>query len=308
MARKTRSAKPAAANSARARGRKAGGQHRERESHPWEINIPDHPQRRNSAAYLVSRKLMNRIVKGLKPFYLGDGPYQDHHGGGLWVKDEDGWILLKNLAGLEWSQQFCADPAKVDVLRQFAQRIYRRFPASLPGFKAMGFADVEAVLNEEIDDAAKVARWCDSIFNASVPLNQRRHTGVLDPQKSDGKAPRKPGLEGGVHHYPTPITDIQLFKRDDFQLWVADGENQLAAVVPVAPRGSKISRVRVAYATPGTKLGERLTKAVRARKALKLPGTHKMAEQAFAAQNAIDRRKEAAKAKLRARKRRRRAG
>ena len=304
MAARKRSAKSALAKAA-PRGKSAGGRHTERESHPWEINIPDHPQRRDSPAYLVSRKLMNQIVQGLKPFYLGDGPYQDHHGGGLWVKDEDGWLLLKNLAGMEWSQQFCADPAKVDVLRQFAQRIYRRFPASLPAFKELGFDDVETVLNETIDDPAKIARWCDSIFNASVPLNQRRHTGVIDPQGGKGKA--QPTLEGGVHHYPTPITDIQLFKRDDFQLWVADPENKLAAVVPTGPRGSNISRVRVAYASPGTKLNERLLKARQGRKALKLPGTHSMAQQAFKAQNAIDARKAAAKAARRGAKRRRRA-
>ena len=53
-----------------------------------------------------------------------------------------------------------------------------------------------------------------SIFNASVPLAQTRHTGVVNPGAKGGT----PHIEGGVHHYPTPITDIQLFKRDDFQL------------------------------------------------------------------------------------------
>lgn len=262
-----------------------GRTHREKEDHPWEINIPDHPWRRGSAAFRVSRKLMKEIVGGLTRFYLGDGPYQDHHGGGLWVKDDDGWFLIKNLAGMEWSQQFCADPAKVDMLRQFAQRIYRRFPESLPAFKKMGFKDVDTVLNEKIDDADKVARWCDSIFNASVPLNQRRHTGVLKPKPNKDGIPT---LVGGVHHYPTPVTDIQLFKRDDFQLWVADAEDQLAAVLPVAPRGSQVSTLRVAFATPGSKLERRLLNADRKKKPLQLSGRHPMAKQAFAAQNAID--------------------
>ena len=96
------------------------GTHMEGESHSWTINIPDHVQRTESAAFRVARKVMNDIVDGLADFYLGNGPYQDHHGGGLWVKDHDGWFLIKNLAGMEWSQQFCADPAKVDRLRQFA--------------------------------------------------------------------------------------------------------------------------------------------------------------------------------------------
>jgi hypothetical protein len=286
---------PASRRNAGAKGR---GTHTQRENHPWEINIPDHAQRKDSPAYVVARKLMNDIVKPIKDFYLGSGPYQDHHGGGLWVKDEDGWLLVKNLAGIEWSQQFCADPAKVDVLRQYAKRIYARFPASLPAFKEMGFNDAETVLNEPIDSAEKVARWTDSIFNASVPLNQRRHTGVLKPAKNakgeiiDGS----PALEGGVHYYPTPITDIQLFKRDDFQLWVADEENQLAAVTPVAHGDD---RVRVAHATPGTQLHDRLLARRRAGKRLLLPGTHALAQQAFAVQYAEERRAKAARAKRR---------
>jgi Family of unknown function (DUF6424) len=266
-----------------------GGTHTQGEDDPWEINIPDHPARSDSPAYVVARRVMRDIVDEVRNFYLGSGPYQDHHGGGLWVKDDDGWFLIKNLAGMEWSQQFCADPAKVEMLRKFAQRIYRKFPQSLAEFKRMGFADAETVLNEPIDSSAKVSRWVDSIFNASVPLSQRRHTGVLKPT---GKR-NEPGLEGGVHHYPTPITDIQLFKRDDFQLWVADNENQLAAVVPVDHRGSGDSHVRVAFATPNTKLHAQLLKAEQAHKALILSGSHPLAKQAFATQNDRDK-KEAA--------------
>ena len=32
--------------------------------------------------------------------------------------------MVRNLAGIEWSAQFCADPAKVDLLRQNAKRLY----------------------------------------------------------------------------------------------------------------------------------------------------------------------------------------
>ncbi len=53
---------------------------------------------------------------------------QDHHGGGLWLKDDQGWFLVKNTAGIEWSAQFCADPTKVDQLRLNARRLYSAFP------------------------------------------------------------------------------------------------------------------------------------------------------------------------------------
>lgn len=259
-----------------------GQSHVEREDKPWDIEIPNHEPRTDSPAYLVARKVMTNVVKGVKEFFLGvKGPYQDHHGGGLWVKDKDGWLLIKNLAGMEWSQQFCADPAKVDQLRKFAQRIYSAFPESLPAFKQLGFADVENVLNEEIKTPMQVSRWVDSIFNASVPLAQPRHTGVVKPGGKGGT----PELEGGVHHYPTPITDIQLFKHDDFQLWVLDDEKQPAAVVPVDHRGSGNSDLRVAYATPGTKLHKKLVEAQSRNKYLRVGGGHSMAKQAFAAQN-----------------------
>ena len=269
---------------------RSGDSHIQREDEPWAITIPNHESRTNSPAYRVSRKVMNNVVKEIKDFFLGaKGPYQDHHGGGLWVKDQDGWLLIKNLAGMEWSQQFCADPAKVDRLRQFAQRIYKAFPDSLPAFKQLGFADVENVLNEEITSPVLVSRWLDSIFNASVPLTQARHTGVVKPTSKGGT----PQLEGGVHHYPTPITDIQLFKRDDFQLWVLDDEKKPAAVVPVGERGSGNSELRVAYATPGTKLHQKFVEAQSKSQYLMVGGNHAMAKQAFAAQNAADAKKKA---------------
>lgn len=101
--------------------------------------------------------------------------------------------------------------------------------------------NVRALLDTPIIDAAGVAAWTDSICNASMPLEPAFHTGVLPKAAT-----------GGVHHYPSPIAEIDLFKRDDFQLWVTDENGTLAAVVPVAPRGSNDGRVRVLLvATPG---------------------------------------------------------
>jgi hypothetical protein len=264
------------------------GSHAEREDHPWEIRIPDHPQRADSPTYVVSRKLMNAIAAeaGMVASFIGGAaPYQDHHGGGLWVKDGAGWLFVKNLSGMEWSQQFCADPKKVDRLRQYAQRLCAAFPQTLPALKALlAGADypLEDLLERPIATAADVARWVDSIFNAGVPLGARRHTGVLQPNGKDaGSAPQ---LEGGVHHYPTPITDIQLFKYDDFQLWVVDDEGKLAAVTPAHPRGSGRGEVNVAFATPGTKLHQRWLAAHKKGEHLQLPARHPLAKQAFAAQ------------------------
>jgi hypothetical protein len=266
-------------------GGKTAAGHIQREDNPWAIVIPDHEPRSDSPAYVVARKVMVGILKEMKESFLGPSePVEDHHGGGLWVRDDGGWLLIKNLAGMEWSQQFCADPAKVDKLRLYAQRLYKRFPESIPAFRQMGFTDADDVLDQTIDTADKISRWVDSIFNASLPLPQPRHTGTVRLKAKGGT----PEVEGGVHHYPTPITDIQLFKRDDFQLWVLDEEKQPAAVLPVGHRGSQQSDVRVAFATPGTDLHKQVAAAAKKGQFVRVDGTHSMAKQAFATQNAAD--------------------
>jgi hypothetical protein len=178
---------------------------------------------------------MNQMAKSVADLAYGSSPFQDHHGGGLWLKDVDGWFLVRNVAGIEWSAQFCADPAKVDRLRINARRLYAGFP------EAVEELGIRELLDTPITDAAGVARWTDSICNASVPLPAALHTGVLPTAAT-----------GGVHHYPTPITDIELIKRDDFDLWVRGPNDELVALVPVAPRGSGNGATRVLFAgVPG---------------------------------------------------------
>ena len=256
-------AAPAAAQPAAA----AGGLHVEHEDMPWTINIPDHPARSDSPEYVQSRALMNKTANTVTDFYYGAPPYQDHHGGGLWLKDADGWFMVKNVAGMEWSSQFCADPARVDMLRLNAKRLYALCP------QAAQELGIEELLNTPITDAAGVENWTDSICNASVPLEAAHHTGTL-PQS------------GGVHHYPTPITDIQFFKHADFDLWVVDAEGQPAAVVPVSPRTSGDAQVQVVYSTPNTALNRQHQAAEQGGNPLILPPEHPLAQQAFARQTA----------------------
>lgn len=264
--------------------------HTQHEDQPWTINIPGHVSRTASPIYEQSRALLKAIVSEAADWasFLGGKPsYQDHHGGGLWVLDSSGWLFLKNIAGIEWSQQFCADPSKIDKLRINAKRIYAAFPKTIPALQKLMKSSgkpypFQEILETPIKGASDVARWVDSIFNASVPLDVQRHTTALNHYK--GTPPSAPGTEVGVHHYPTPITDVQLFKYDDFQLWVVDDEGQPAAVTPAHPRGSGRSEVNVAYATPGTKLHDQLTQRRRKEEALQLKGSHPIAQQAFAAQ------------------------
>lgn len=258
--------KPAPNGGSRPAGASGNGQvpaglHTEAEDDPWRIFIPDHPARHDSPEYVAARKKMNDITATVDNFY-GPPKWQDHHGGGLWLKDEQGWFLVRNWAGMEWSSQFCADPKKVDKFRQNARRLYARFP------EAVDELGIRGLLDTEITDAQGIANWTDSICNASVPLPPALHTGVL-PQG------------GGVHHYPSPVAEIALFKHDDFKLWVVDPEGQPAAVTPTSPRGSGDGRVQVVYATPGTALGKQHVQAEHQGEQLILNEQHPMALQAY---------------------------
>ena len=312
--------------------------HTESETHGWSIDVGDHPTRTDSPEYVAAKKKMTEIATGATGLIYGQPPYQDHHGSALWLQDAQGWFLVRNLAGIEWSAQFCADPAKVDLLRQNAKRLYNLLAPTIEQE-----LDPDGLLDTPIQDAAGVAKWTDSIFNAGVPLQPTFHIGVVPgggaqnsgasrdnsaasnsdassdltgmPDSSAAQAPAadsgaaqgpaagtnssasQPSAAaaqaaaapspsavqepGGVHHYPTPIADIQLFKYDDFQLWVTDAQGNPAAVTPVAPRGSGIGSVHVQYATPGSQLAQQKRAAENANTPLILPADHPLAQQAF---------------------------
>jgi hypothetical protein len=59
--------------------------HKESEEHPWTIDVPNHPGRQDSPEYVASRKQMNQMATGSAGLMYGPGPYQDHHGGSLWL-------------------------------------------------------------------------------------------------------------------------------------------------------------------------------------------------------------------------------
>jgi hypothetical protein len=200
--------------------------------YPYSRNIPVHPPRTDSPEYVKSRATMHELVDTIDDFFYGTEPYEDHHGGGLWLKDQDGWFLVRNMVGIEWSAQFCADPAKVDKLRINARRLYQAFP------EAVDELNIRELLDTPITDADGVALWTDSICNASVPLPREDHTGVLPPL-------------AGVHGYPSPVTEIQLFKFDWFDLWhYSDATQEVIAATPVVATDAGNEGTRAIFAAP----------------------------------------------------------
>jgi hypothetical protein len=224
------------------------GTHPEHEDFPWMIAVVDHPPRSEGAAYVRSRALMRKLVATTPDWVFAGDSYQDHHGGSVWVKDGQGWMCLQVPLGIEWSAQFCADPAKVDRLRQYAARVVAGFPGTLAGYEALGYHAGAALLATPITSADGVAAWTDSVFNAALPLPAGTHSGVLP-------------AAAGYHHYPKPIVDIDHFRFSDFQLFVTDPAGLPAVVVPVGPRGSGDARVRLLAAHPDSAYVSRLARS-----------------------------------------------
>ena len=249
------------------------GTHTRGESLPWKINVRDHAGRTQSSTFRNAKSLAKEILatlEGQEPF--GPRPWQMHHGGSLWVFSQGEWRLFLNTVGIEWSAQFCADPAKVDQLRLNARALYEAFPESVPQMKGMGYTTAGKQLDTPITDAATVGVWVDSIFNSCVPLPPEFHTAVLPKG-------------GGRHHYPGPITDIDHVKFDDFELWVTDRETDTrVAVLPVSPRGSGDGRVTLTFAPVGHPLAEKKLAAAEEDQRLVFPPDSDLARQAFARQ------------------------
>ena len=158
--------------------------HTETETHTWSVNVPDHPQRADSPEYTAAKNKMNEIAAQAPGLLYGPGPFQDHHGSALWLRDSQGWFMVRNLAGIEWSAQFCAEPAKVDLLRQNAKRLY-----DLVAPQLKQELDPNGLLDTPITDADGVSKWTDSIFNAGVPLHQSFHIGVMPMGKAQAQNP-----------------------------------------------------------------------------------------------------------------------
>lgn len=261
----------------------AGGTHTEREDHPWEIEIPDHPGRTESGEFRAAKGAAHKILAairqqdsgGLLASLAGPGGVQAHHAGSLFVFSGGKWALFLNSAGVEWSAQWAADPARVDLLRQNAAALYERFPETLDEFARLGYTQARDILATPITDHGGVAAWTDSIFNSCVLLSPALHQG-LNPEHTQ---------VGGWHHFPKSIWDQQITKRDDFQLWVTTEDGLPAAVAPMGHRGSGDGRVRVLWAHPSSHLHHEHRQHMERGEEHILPEDHDLAKQAFARQN-----------------------
>lgn len=234
------------------------------------VNVVDHPKRTESHWFSEAKKIVNKILATLgdDTYPYGSGPWQMHHGGSIWVLTDAGWRMYLARAGIEWSMQFCADPAKIDRLRTEAKTLVEAFPQTIPALAQLGYADAQAILDEPIADADGVERYTDSLFNSCVPLTQGDHEGVL-PKAA------------GEHYYPIPVKAGDFIRRADFVLWVTLDDGTHAAFAPVDRRGSNDGRAELLYARHGTEAGDALAAAAKAHKSVIVPADHPAALAAF---------------------------
>lgn len=260
------------------------GEHTEHEDDPWSVELPDHPRRTESAWFRAAKETAHKILalireqdgQELLTSLAGPGGVQAHHAGSLFLYADGRWLQVLNLAGVEWSAQWSADPAKIDLLRQNAQRLYERFPETPAELEKLGYKDAAVILSTPITDHDGVARWTDSIFNSCVLLSPLLHQGIV--------AEKRP--VGGWHHYPKSIWDMQVTKRDDFRLWVTDEAGHPVAVAPVDKPGSGDARVQVLYTHPDSALHAEHLQHAAAGEPHILEADHPLAQQAFAQQSA----------------------
>ena len=238
-------------------------------------NIDGHAARTDSPEFVAARATVQKIVATLNPNPYGPPPIQAHHGGSVWVYDGSRWRLVLNWAGIEWSAQFCCDPARIEALRQNAEAITAAFPRTIPQLESLGYKDAD-ILSNPITDPDGIARYVDSIWNSCVPIPQAGHIGSVNTTTP---------LGAGVHNYPEPMCALPRVMHADFVPFVVDSATGAAAVVaPVAPRGSGDGRVRVLFAEKGHPLAAQHDAAHRAGAALVLGADNPIAKAAFADQ------------------------
>ncbi|MFD7873716.1 DUF6424 family protein [Streptomyces sp. NPDC059766] len=257
-------------------GLKPGGT--ESESHPWKIRLVEHPKRFESSFFRAAKKTAHKILDEMSDADLpygsrptGSGHWEMHHGGSLWVKAERGWRMYRARVGIEWSMQFCAEPVKVDRLRQEAAELVDAFPLTLPALAELGYEEATDLLRTPITDADGVEAWTDSLFNACVPMTHDNHQGIL---------PKVPG----EHHYPWPVKGADFVRYDDFQLWVTLPDGTHGAVAPVDRRGSGDGHVRLMHVPEGSRAADALAEAQDLGLMAVLPPNSSAALQAFAGQ------------------------
>ncbi|MEU0256200.1 DUF6424 family protein [Streptomyces sp. NPDC006184] len=256
----------------------------ESENHPWHTRLVEHPKRFESSHFRAAKETAQKIPHAMDDSDLPYGPrpvdphkgskssehWKMHHGGSLWVKSPGSWRMYRARVGIERSMQFCADPEKVDRLRQEAAELVDASPLTLPAPAVLGYGRAEELLRTPVEDADGVEAWT-ALFNACVPLSRGNHQGI------------RPDVPG-EHHRPWPVKSADFVRYDDFQLWVTLPDGTQGAVTPVDHRSSGDGHVRLVFVPEGSAAAATVAEAQDRGLMAVLPANSDAAKQAFAQQ------------------------
>lgn len=142
-------------------------------------------------------------------------------GGCIPVYDGTQWRVFKNGVTVYAGAENCADPVKVDALRDNVSNLLEHYPETIPQLEKLGVR-VKALLNRQIETYDDVVAWADSLFNI-----------------------------GPVGEQPQHVHDTVDIAYDDVVIEVKSGRNPVY-VIPDAPRGSGLSVTRD-FTVPGSK-------------------------------------------------------
>jgi hypothetical protein len=133
-----------------------------------------------------------------------------------------GWKVFRNSQTIFPGVENCADPAKVDVLRQNVVSLLEKYPNTLPQLERLGIR-VKALLNKEIKTFDDVVAWSNSIFNSGPTTQPLGH-----------------------------VADTIDLAYDDMVIEVKTGRNPVY-VVPVFPRDSGRAGETRGFSVPGSR-------------------------------------------------------
>ena len=190
--------------------------HSETETHTWSVNVPDHPQRADQPEYTAAKNKMNEIAAQAAGPALRSRPVPGPPRQRPVAAGQPGLVHGPRppRQASNGPRNFSPNPAKVDLLRQNAKRLY-----DLVAPQLKQELDPDGLLDTPITDADGVSKWTDSIFNAGVPLHQGFHIGVMPMGKAQAQNPPA-----------TPDTQNSANAGDQAQAAAAPGDPEQAGV------------------------------------------------------------------------------
>jgi hypothetical protein len=137
------------------------------------------------------------------------------------VYDDGEWRVFKNCLTIPVGGENCADPEKVDVLRQYVVSLLGHYSETIPELEKLGVR-VRALLNKQIKTFEDVVAWAESPFNS-----------------------------GPVSKQPPHVDAIIELAYDDILIEVKTGKDPVY-VIPAGPRGSGVNET-LDFSVPGSK-------------------------------------------------------